>query len=317
MLRNATWTLSNLCRGKPSPPWSLVSAALPALANLIHSTDDEVLTDACWALSYLSDGPNERIQAVINAGVHKQMVELLLNKLYTIQTPALRTVGNIVTGDDSQTQLMIEAKVLPPLLKLLKSNKKGIRKEACWTISNITAGNKDQISACISAGIMPHLIELLKTSDFDVMKEAAWAISNATSGGNAEQIRYLVNLQVIEPMCGLLSCNDTRIVLVALEGLENILKVGEKDARQTGINMYTVMLEECGGLDIIEELQSHQNIEIYEKAVNILEMYFAAEENSEDDDSNDEEEYNDCFVPPSVPQFGVNPIVPQFLELTN
>lgn len=39
-------------------------------------------------------------------------------------------------------------------------------------------------------------------------------------------------------MCGLLSCADTRIVLVALEGLENILKVGEKDARQTGINMY-------------------------------------------------------------------------------
>ena len=62
MLRNATWTLSNFCRGKPQPDFNLVRPALPALAQLIHSTDEEVLTDACWALSYLSDGANDKIQ---------------------------------------------------------------------------------------------------------------------------------------------------------------------------------------------------------------------------------------------------------------
>ena len=42
MLRNATWTLSNLCRGKPQPNWQLVAPALSVLAQLIFSNDDEV-----------------------------------------------------------------------------------------------------------------------------------------------------------------------------------------------------------------------------------------------------------------------------------
>jgi importin subunit alpha-1 len=78
MLRNATWTLSNFCRGKPQPPFEQSKPALPALEHLIHSNDEEVLTDACWALSYLSDGTNDKIQAVIEAGVCHRLVELLL-----------------------------------------------------------------------------------------------------------------------------------------------------------------------------------------------------------------------------------------------
>jgi hypothetical protein len=55
-----------------------VRPALPALERLVHSTDEEVLTDSCWALSYLSDGTDDKIQAVIEAGVCPRLVELLL-----------------------------------------------------------------------------------------------------------------------------------------------------------------------------------------------------------------------------------------------
>jgi len=279
MLRNATWTLSNLCRGKPAPAFELVKPALGTLSHLIFFDDEEVLTDACWALSYLSDGTNEKIKAVVESGVVKRLVELLLHQNVAVQTPSLRTVGNIVTGDDMQTQYVINVSALPCLLNLLNSPKKSIRKEACWTISNITAGNKEQIGAVIDASIIPPLVHLLTYADFDVKKEAAWAMSNATSGGTPEQIKYLVEQGCVKPLCGLLNVHDPRIVGVALEGLENILRVGQKakDAVGADYNEYVQLIESVGGLDKIESLQQHSNQDVYEKAVRILEQFFIIE----------------------------------------
>ncbi|PSS28876.1 Importin subunit alpha-4 like [Actinidia chinensis var. chinensis] len=312
MLRNATWTLSNFCRGKPPTPFEQVKPALPVLRQLIHLNDEEVLTDACWALSYLSDGPNDKIQAVIEAGVCPRLVDLLLHPSPTVLIPALRTVGNIVTGDDAQTQFVIDNRVLPCLYQLLTQNhKKSIKKEACWTISNITAGNRSQIQAVIEANIILPLVHLLQHAEFDIKKEAAWAISNATSGGSHEQIRFLASQGCIKPLCDLLICPDPRIVTVCLEGLENILKVGEADkesGNNGGINIYAQAIDECEGLDKIENLQTHDNNEIYEKAVKILERYWAEEDeeeqNLQDGVDGNQQGFNFGNAQPNVPTGG-------------
>eukprot|EP00918_Siedleckia_nematoides_P103587 GHVU01226126.1.p1 GENE.GHVU01226126.1~~GHVU01226126.1.p1 ORF type:complete len:385 (+),score=64.22 GHVU01226126.1:711-1865(+) len=140
LMRNATWTISNLCRGKPPPNFAAVKGCLPVVAKLMKSNDSEVLADACWTLSYVSDGENEQIQDVINSGVCERVVELMNHRNLMVQTPALRTIGNIVTGNDEQTQTPIRFGCLRCLHGLLRHPKKAIRKEACWTISNVTAG---------------------------------------------------------------------------------------------------------------------------------------------------------------------------------
>ena len=56
LLRNATWALSNFCRGKPSPPSAMVQPLIPALAYLVQQEDKEVISDAAWGLSHLTDG---------------------------------------------------------------------------------------------------------------------------------------------------------------------------------------------------------------------------------------------------------------------
>ncbi|KAF3827505.1 hypothetical protein GH733_002991 [Mirounga leonina] len=245
MTRNAVWALSNLCRGKSPPPeFAKVSPCLNVLSWLLFVSDTDVLADACWALSYLSDGPNDKIQAVIDAGV------------------------------------ILNCSALQSLLHLLSSPKESIKKEACWTISNITAGNRAQIQTVIDANIFPALISILQTAEFRTRKEAAWAITNATSGGSAEQIKYLVELGCIKPLCDLLTVMDSKIVQVALNGLENILRLGEQEAKRngTGINPYCALIEEAYGLDKIEFLQSHENQEIYQKAFDLIEHYFGTED---------------------------------------
>merc|ERR1712227_1112196 len=216
-----------------------------------------------------TDGGNE-IQMVIDSGVVAKLVPLLSHREVKVQTAALRAVGNIVTGTDDQTQTVLNHGALEHFPALLNHTKEKINKEAVWFLSNITAGNQQQVQSVIEAGLVPMVIQHLSKGEFQTQKEAAWAISNLTISGNKSQVAFLVTQGVIPPFCNLLNCKDTQVIQVVLDGLNNMLKLAGPD-----VEAVAAMVEECGGLDKIESLQNHENVELYKLAYEIIEQYFS------------------------------------------
>ncbi|NXW51027.1 IMA3 protein, partial [Nyctiprogne leucopyga] len=252
-----------------------------------------ILVDTVWALSYLTDAGNEQIQMVIDSGIVPHLVPLLSHQEVKVQTAALRAVGNIVTGTDEQTQVVLNCEALSHFPALLTHPKEKINKEAVWFLSNITAGNQQQVQAVIDANLVPMIIHLLDKGDFGTQKEAAWAISNLTISGRKDQVAYLIQQNVIPPFCNLLTVKDAQVVQVVLDGLSNILKMAEDEA-ETVANL----IEECGGLEKIEQLQNHENEDIYKLAYEIIDQFFSSDDIDEDP----------SLVPEAIPggTFGFN-----------
>ncbi len=198
-----------------------------------------------------------------------------------MKAPALRIVCNIASGNDSQTQVLIDATphALPSLLSLLQSypQRAAIQSEACLAISNITAGNASHIQAVIDGCIIPPLVNLLLLhtgAEFGVKKQALWALSNATHRATPDQIDYLVAQGSIEAICSMLTAKDARVIVVALEGLDNILREGQKGSEKNKYVEHFEKVEGGGALANLEQLQMHSSIDVHEKASSILSKYF-------------------------------------------
>lgn len=204
--RNASWTLANLCRGKPNPPFEMVKEALPALGKILLEHDqEEIITDILWAFSYVSDGTDNKMQYITETGILPRLVEMLRHPNVAISVACLRTLGNILTGTDEQAQMALDAGALLVMNELLSHQKKALRKEVAWCISNITAGPEHQIQAVIDSGVIDQLIHMMQHDDWEIRKEACWAVSNCTASANPSQILALVqkgSLKAIGAMMG-------------------------------------------------------------------------------------------------------------------
>jgi len=234
VLKILSWTLSNLCRGKPPPPFHLVAPSLTVLETLVSHTDDEIATDSVWAISHLSSNTSpEVIQCIVDCpGLLKHMVSMMNHPVQGMMVPALRVVGNICSSiDAANTKLIIELGVLPIIKTLFSHPKKGVRKEAFWMASNIAVGSTAQIQQMIELSFYGPIVQRLgmEHEGVDVKREIAWTLSNTTHEATPEQLDYIVTQYNTIPtiLDTLYEHPEDKLTPVLLEALNNILECGQ------------------------------------------------------------------------------------------
>ena len=231
--RNITWTMSNLCRGKPPPKPEQVGCLMDyfreVLCRLVECLQDDDRSqeaegiekesvDVLWGVSFLTDGSNAQVQLGIEvvplvvallsvpdevvlrseegnvANAHLASVleflpkddlgrlctlsadmltccissnRRLYNRLRTgvchkqeIRVPAVRIIGNLMTGENTQVDTVIQCgglRVIESLIPSLRptGSRAGANecREVCWLLSNVAAGTVDQCRMVLRSNV--------------------------------------------------------------------------------------------------------------------------------------------------------------------
>uniref|UniRef100_A0A7S4VWW2 Importin subunit alpha n=1 Tax=Alexandrium monilatum TaxID=311494 RepID=A0A7S4VWW2_9DINO len=263
LLRTVVWVITNLCRGNPPPDAAAVLPAVQPLVNILGTvTDQAVVQDACWSLSYLCQ-LDECIEPTIRAGFVARASELLGHSSPSTLEPVLKTIGAIAAGGEAQTWAVASDKpCLGRLVFLTCHQERVIRQQACLVLSNIMAGTCDQIQAVVAAGALPQLVKALDDEP-KVAREAVRAFASLEESALPEQFEAAVDACCIAPLVKMAAHPNVPWELSG-RALTGIMRAGSKLKADRGLggNPFVRPFVEAGGVQILEDREDDASLDI-------------------------------------------------------
>ncbi|KAJ3330909.1 Importin alpha subunit (Karyopherin alpha subunit) (Serine-rich RNA polymerase I suppressor protein) [Blyttiomyces sp. JEL0837] len=231
------WCIANLCRWDIRD-WDQIRPSFEMLTETtLACRDDDVLSEAIWALSRIFHARHPAISALVTKRLCVKMVHLLQSPRISIQNPVLRVMTNI-SGDSNpeHTQVLIDSGILFAIQSILHFRTQfgpQVIIELLHCLSNITAGTTEQKEAVSAAGLFAPCRDILENGDYKAKKEACHVFRNAVDrDATPEHFRDVVGPQgeIFSPLTKFLieTIDEPLIHLQAIETLNIIFSRGDE-----------------------------------------------------------------------------------------
>lgn len=219
---------------------------------------------------------------------HAVALEMLAHPDLRIKARALDVLGNLAkSSSPAITKTLVRPGLFAKCHTLMLHKDKSIRASVLWLLSNLMASSPVSIEEFLAAGLAPRLRSIVSSPcGHAVLTEAMWVMSNFFEGAVEGQLEYgIKECHLVEGLSDFLglaaspSSSSTDLLLLGLDTLQTLMK--RLDGRPLMRRVGMESLEEAGGFEILEALQTHAHPEVAREVRLILKKIAAATEEEE------------------------------------
>jgi len=244
--------------------------------------DDNIIEDSLRSFANVSNSINEfALNLMMELGIPQELFliidNLVINTVF--MELALKILGNLLCGKDNIVDQLLGYDIIKVLAKHLNHNSPAVRRKIMWCFSNLAAGNSNQIKYFVDTGIFKEIFECVKDPNMNVVKETIITINNILKDCEIEICQIFVEMGCLDVINHLINTNMIPEILIhALLTLRDIFNFGMTFKQNNDQkNPYVEYFIEIGGTNGLEKLQMHENNEVYNLALDILEGYFSVQ----------------------------------------
>jgi hypothetical protein len=196
---------------------------------------------------------------------------------FQVQVPIARLLGHIVKLREYIDWVLSSKDLMENVYQMLQtSSKKVVRLEACWLLSNITSSQQSHISQVIgNRKLVDRLLSMFETDVNDVKKEICYVFGNcAVEGDPGTVVQFLLQENIMKYYLNTFVISDCKLIIDALENMHMLLGLAQKVRVAKGANPLIASIVSLDGLKKMEDLQMHEDSEVYEAVVKIIQDFF-------------------------------------------